>query len=217
MTSTTAQSTDEDIEQNGLSKPPASAEVTNTRQATPPSPTRVKNRRKRYLDLHPDYFSPSLELADPLLYDRLIRRFQSTEEREAEGRAKGYSGILEADLLRSEAKLSALANPDSNTMFSYKRGKNGEILAEEKDEVPMTKDEGQRRWRWEMELRFLRGDDPDFDYKTVDDSDEWDDWDSENREKLEEWLEKEEPQWVAEDGTKGVDMELKGETGIQDF
>lgn len=24
---------------------------------------RIKNRRKRYLDTHPDYFSPSLELA----------------------------------------------------------------------------------------------------------------------------------------------------------
>lgn len=29
---------------------------------------RVKNRRKRYLDIHPEYFtSPTLELAGPLL------------------------------------------------------------------------------------------------------------------------------------------------------
>ena len=28
---------------------------------------RVKNRRKRYLDIHPEYFSSSLELAGPLL------------------------------------------------------------------------------------------------------------------------------------------------------
>jgi hypothetical protein len=28
-----------------------------------PSRIRVKNRRKRYLDLHPDYFGPQLELA----------------------------------------------------------------------------------------------------------------------------------------------------------
>ena len=28
--------------------------------------TRVKNRRKRYLDLHPEYFSADLELAGPL-------------------------------------------------------------------------------------------------------------------------------------------------------
>ena len=68
---------------------------------------RVKNRRKHYLDKHPEYFDSSLELADPLLYDRLVRRFQSPVEREAEGRSKGYSGILEADLLRSERRSSA--------------------------------------------------------------------------------------------------------------
>jgi hypothetical protein len=28
--------------------------------------TRIKNRRKRYLDLHPEYFSADLELAGPL-------------------------------------------------------------------------------------------------------------------------------------------------------
>jgi len=32
----------------------------------------VKNRRKRYLETHPEYFGPSLELADPILYDRLV-------------------------------------------------------------------------------------------------------------------------------------------------
>jgi hypothetical protein len=32
-----------------------------------PSPAmRVKNRRKRYLDIHPEYFSADLELAGPL-------------------------------------------------------------------------------------------------------------------------------------------------------
>jgi len=30
---------------------------------TTPDAIRVKNRRKRYLDTHPDYFSASLELA----------------------------------------------------------------------------------------------------------------------------------------------------------
>ena len=208
---------DGDAEQKTHGKDTSNAQPQRPLQPSPPSPTRVKNRRKRYIDLHPEYFSPSLELADPLLYDRLIRRFQTTSEREAEGRAKGYSGILEADLMRSEAKIEALAHPEANAMFSYKRGENGEILAEEKDEVPMTKEEGQKRWMWEMELRFLRGDDQDFEYVTVDESDQWDDWDAENRERLEEWLAAEEPEWVAKDGSKGAEMELKGETGIQDF
>ena len=31
--------------------------------ARPVDPVRVKNRRKHYLDLHPEYFGPDLELA----------------------------------------------------------------------------------------------------------------------------------------------------------
>lgn len=173
---------------------------------------RIKNRRKRYLDMHPSYFSPALELADPLLYDRLVRRFQTPAEREAEGRKKGYSGVLEADLLRSEAKIEALARPDPDAMTSYRRGPNGEILAEEKEEVPLTKEEGWERWRWEMEQRFLGGRDEEFEYAAVDESEEWDDKREEEREKEEEYFGEEEPGWVLEDGKK-----ITGETGVQDF
>ena len=172
---------------------------------------RIKNRRKRYLDTHPDYFNPSLELADPLLYDRLIRRFQSPSEREAEGRAKGYSGILEADIMRSEAKLEALAHPDPNSTLTYRRGPNGEIMAEEKDDVPLSKEQGMEWWQYEMGMRFLRGDDTDFDYKEVDENEDLDDL--EEQERQEAYFEDEEPTWAFDDGER----ELTGETGIQDF
>ncbi|KAJ9268346.1 hypothetical protein DTO212C5_5498 [Paecilomyces variotii] len=180
----------------------------------PPASVIVKNRRKRYLDAHPEYFSADLELADPLLYDRLIRRFQTPAEREAEGRAKGYSGVLEADLRRSEAKLEALAHPDPNAMLSYSVGPNGEILAEDRDDVPEDKEEGEKRWRWEMEMRFLKGADYDFDYKTVDENDEYDDWGVEQ----ERYFDEEEPEWIV-DKSNGGDpkAKLQGETGIQDF
>jgi hypothetical protein len=173
---------------------------------------RIKNRRKRYLDLNPSYFGPDLELAEPLLYDRLIRRFQTAAEREAEGRKKGYSGRLEADLFRSEAKLAALANPDPHATFTYRRGSTGEILAEEKDEIPPTKDEAWERWKYEMERRFLRGDDDDFDYETVDDNEAYDDIEEENRNKLEQYLADESPRWDIPDGKAP-----EGETGVQDF
>ncbi|CAG8899722.1 unnamed protein product [Penicillium egyptiacum] len=175
---------------------------------------KVKNRRKRYLDLHPEYFSAGLELADPLLYDRLIRRFQTAQEREAEGRAKGFSGVLETDLLRSEAKIDAIANPDPNAMMSYTRGPDGEILAEDRDEIPPNKEEGERLWRWEMGLRFMQGNDPDFDYKTVDENDDYDD----HTDEQDQYFEDEEPEWVV-DGTHEDDARpnLQGETGIQDF
>ncbi|KAJ5182814.1 hypothetical protein N7492_000430 [Penicillium capsulatum] len=186
---------------------------------------KVKNRRKRYLDLHPEYFSAELELAgplalslllttNPLLYDRLIRRFQTTQEREAQGRAKGFSGVLQADLLRSEAKVDALAHPDPNAMLSYMRGPNGEILAEDRDDIPASKEDGEKLWQWEMGLRFMRGDDMDFDYKLVDEDDQYDDL----SEQQERYFDDEEPEWVVDD-SRGEDARarLQGETGIQDF
>ncbi|KAF2758424.1 hypothetical protein EJ05DRAFT_351033 [Pseudovirgaria hyperparasitica] len=176
----------------------------------------VKNRRRRYLDTHPEYFGPSLELADPLLYDRLIRRFQSSSEREAEGRAKGYSGILEADILRSEAKLNALAHPDPNSILTYKRGPDGEILAEDKDDVPVNQEEGRARWVYEMEMRFIRGDDKDFEYKTVDDNEDLDDISEEDRIREDAYFREEEPSWILDDEGGGR-KEVTGETGIQDF
>ncbi|KAH0556994.1 hypothetical protein GP486_005216 [Trichoglossum hirsutum] len=179
---------------------------------------RVKNRRKMYLDKHPEYFSSSLELADPLLYDRCIRRFQSAAEREAEGRQKGYSGVLEADLMRSEAKLAALANP-SSAAITYSRGPNGEIYPEDPEDVPQNKAEGIQRWQREMTQRFLRGEDDDFDYKNVDENDEWDDKVQEEREEQERWFAEEEPSWILgeNEGSGNEKMTVKGETGVQDF
>ncbi|CZR62858.1 uncharacterized protein PAC_12755 [Phialocephala subalpina] len=195
---------------------------------------RVKNRRKIYLDRHPSYFtSPDLELTDPLLYDRCIRRFQSAAEREADGKAKGYSGVLEADLYRSEAKLAAikaqtspiieaspstLADPSSNQpttsvpFVSYARDENGEVLPEEEDEVPKSKEEGFERWKFVMTLKFLSGEDHDFDYKAVDEDEDIDA--VARREEEEKWFDDEEPEWIA-DEVAGVTH--GGETGIQDF
>ncbi|TPX07633.1 uncharacterized protein E0L32_010732 [Thyridium curvatum] len=71
---------------------------------------RIRNRRREYLEQNPDYFrSAEHELADPLLYDILIRRFQTPQERQAEGQAKGYARVLEGSLLRGEARLARMA------------------------------------------------------------------------------------------------------------
>ncbi|KXJ90571.1 coiled-coil domain-containing protein-domain-containing protein [Microdochium bolleyi] len=91
---------------------PASPPLSQPRPRAPRSPAqsaqvRVRNRRREYLDRNPAYLdSLEHELADPLLYHELIRRFQSPEDREKEGRKKGYSRVLEVDLLRGEAKLT---------------------------------------------------------------------------------------------------------------
>ncbi|EUC42058.1 hypothetical protein COCMIDRAFT_29243 [Bipolaris oryzae ATCC 44560] len=176
----------------------------------------AKNRRKRYLEVHPEYFTDSsLELADPLLYDRLIRRFQTASEREAEGRKKGFSGQMATDLWRAEAKKDALSQPDPNSLFTYTRGPQGEIIEEDKDDIPMTKEEGKAWWIDEMTQRFLRGGDDDFDYaKLVDGNPKYDDPEQE-RDLQDAYFESMESDFDS-DG-EGKEKVLTGETGIQDY
>jgi hypothetical protein len=168
-----------------------------------------------------------------LLYDRCIRRFQTPAEREADGKKKGYSGVLEADLYRSEAKIAALHSststslpfsshpssshpPDSRSTrlpvssVTYVQGENGDVVPEESDEVPQTKEEGFERWKVEMTMKFLTGEDQDFEYGPVDENEEFDVL--ERRESEERWFEEEEPEWIGEGGPVE-----RGETGVQDF
>lgn len=115
--------------------------------------------------------------------------------------------------------MDALKNPDDAALMRYRRDESGAIVAEEKDEVPKSKEEGAERWRKEMELMFLRGDDTEFDYTAVDMSDEYDDKDVEEQEEEEKYFDGEEPAWV-ESSAHPVDMErplLTGQTGVQDF
>ncbi|KAJ8117894.1 hypothetical protein OPT61_g1011 [Boeremia exigua] len=174
----------------------------------------AKNRRKRYLEVHPEYFDDSsLELVDPLLYDRLIRRFQTTREREAEGQRKGFSGQMSTDLWRAEAKKDALRHTDPKSLFIYTRGPQGQIVEEDKDEVPMTKEEGKAWWMDEMTQRFLSGADDDFDYKTVDENDMYDD--EKERDIQDAYFDSMESDFDS-DG-EGKEKVLTGETGIQDY
>ncbi|OAK93973.1 hypothetical protein IQ06DRAFT_235113 [Phaeosphaeriaceae sp. SRC1lsM3a] len=175
----------------------------------------AKNRRKRYLEVTPEYFSDtSLELADPLLYDRLIRRFQTAAEREAEGRRKGASGQIATDLWRAEARKDALTQPDPYSLFTYNRGAQGQILEEDKDDIPMTKEEGHAWWTDVMTQRFLRGADDDFEYKNVDGNAKYDHPELE-RDLQDAWFDTMESDFDS-DG-EGKEKVLTGETGIQDY
>lgn len=130
--------------------------------------------------------------------------------------------MLEAHLYRSEAKLAALSsvpfasssssdsqrsNAASSSSATYVRAANGEVLPEDPDEVPRSKEEGFERWRDVMEMRFLKGEDEEFDYGKVDGSEELDE--VERREEEERWFDEETPGWAGEGG--------ESETGIQDF
>lgn len=124
--------------------------------------------------------------------------------------------MLEADLRRSEAKLAALASPDSSSV-SYRRDSNGEIRAEDARDAPANKEDGQDRWKREMTERFLRGEDDDFDYGEVDNNEAWDDKVQEARDDEEKWFSEEPARWILDDETAGVGKQVTGETGIQDF
>ncbi|KAI1433534.1 coiled-coil domain-containing protein-domain-containing protein [Xylaria sp. CBS 124048] len=232
---------------------------------------RVRNRRREWLSRHPSYFrSLEHELADPVLYDSLIRRFQSHAEREKEGRAKGFARVLEVDLLRGEARLSELSDDTSralrglrNTNFSDDRlpsvveSTDENVLASprpgsppgmlqgpepdvkvqelealavqdiEQQPAPQTAEEGRSRWDEFLQRRFVAGRDEDFNYRIVDEDDEYDAL--ERREQEDAWFDNEEPGWV-EESEEDVEMEteekgkkvvvertLTGETGVQDF
>lgn len=55
-----------------------------------------------------------MNLTDPLLYDRLIRTHQTESERARDRSTRGFAGTLEADLVRSEAKLDELKSRREN-------------------------------------------------------------------------------------------------------
>ena len=203
----------------------------------------IKNRRKRYLELHPEYFdNPSLELADPLAYDRLIRRFQTANEREVEGKRKGYSGVLEADLWRAEAKVEAVRS-NKEKEEAKKVGEEGNVQAKKKGEVEgderdeaikaankkledaaaesLSKAEGHEIWRRQMELRFVNGEDGEFGYEgMVDGNEELDDRETAERERQDEWFD-DDASWMEENATEAHDerneVAMRGQTGVQDY
>lgn len=178
--------------------PPPSSEPPEPPRPRPRTPTHetiVRNRRRQYLSRNESYFNSSdLELTAPLLYDTCIRRFQTPAEREAEGRAKGWSGILHADLERAEAKLNRI-----------REEKAGRALDDEEEAEVQTKEEGLERWREWVTRRFVEGNDPDADYEQIDNDPENDDWKERERMEEEKYFEEEE----AEGGNT--------DTGIQDF
>lgn len=147
-----------------------------------------------------------------MLYDRLIRRFQSAEEREREGRARGVAAGLEASIVRGEAKVEALAHPDVENPLVYERAVDGTVVGVEEDQAERagSREEGREMWRDVMGRRFMRGEDREFVYKTVDDDEAYDDLDEEGRRQQEEWFGGQEEEFVGAG-------KPEGETGVQDF
>jgi hypothetical protein len=132
----------------------------------------------------------------------LIRHYQTPSEREAEGRNKGWSGILEADISRSEAKIEALRDNPQSTLESRAETSQGQTVR--------TKEEAEQVWRETMTLRFLEGRDEEVDYATIDENEEYD-----NCRQIE--RDAEDAYFDAESPSVGDATSLSGDTGIQDF
>lgn len=171
---------------------------------------------------------PANVVIDPLLYDRLIRTHQTEAERVRERSAKGFAGTLEADLLRSEAKLdevrgrqqsssdftATLTSPVASRKHHVStNGTNGNLSAAStstltplpsihNEYTTLTRDEAYQYWVERMTRRFLDGEDEDFEYSGVDGDDRWDDVRGEERDREESWFDREEEEFVgsSEDG-----------------
>ena len=190
---------------------------------------------------------------DPILYDALIRRFQTPAEREKEGREKGYSRVLEVDLLRGEARLTQLgrgadgggggpseavpvidengaasvavpapAAQDQDAFIREYAAGAGTTVGPGPIPGPESREQGRDRWNDFLRRRFVLGRDEDFDYRPVDENDDYDAL--ERREEEDQWFNDEDPAWAGEEGGGGGggglgahDRKLEGETGIQDF
>lgn len=197
---------------------------------------RMQNRRREYLQRHPSYFdSLDHELAgktpgpmwmvqtlmlfvDPVLYERLVKRFQSASERTAEGKAKGYGRTLEASLLRGENTLAGLASAKEATSSLYAGRSNSSVnltLDNPWDAPANDKQQGLELWRTFLEERFIRGGDEEFEYKKVDGDEELDVWERTGDE--ERWFEDEEPSWAEGYRKGGREEARKGQTGVQDY
>ncbi|KAG5984676.1 hypothetical protein E4U55_003757 [Claviceps digitariae] len=185
---------------------------------------RIQNRRREYLERHPGYLdSEDRELADPVLYERLIKRHQTPQERQTQGLQKGYAHILEADLARGEFRLSALATeaaggqcsgfdaparwvpgPEVDRVWEQEQEQEQE---QEEGQQALTRERGRALWREYLRERFIHGGDEDFRYGDVDDDEGLDG--EARREAEEKWFEEEEEGW--EGGKR------EGETGVQDY
>ncbi|RCI16865.1 hypothetical protein L249_1778 [Ophiocordyceps polyrhachis-furcata BCC 54312] len=163
----------------------------------------VQNRRREYLERNPSYLEdPEHELADAHLYDRLITSFQTEKERLDSDIAKGYDHVLQAHAARTASPPPTTSEKNTVVLVGAEDPRTVEVV---------NKSHGQQLWRHFVRERFLRGDDDEFDYHTVDQDEDLDVEASKSAEEA--WFDDEEPAWTDDN----ADNEQKGETGIQDF
>ncbi|KAL9058024.1 MAG: hypothetical protein Q9162_002016 [Coniocarpon cinnabarinum] len=153
-----------------------------------------------------------LNLADPILYDLLVRRFQSTQERDEVAKKLHTSSILEASLLRAETRITSVQT-DVRTEYNTQNEFASLMEVEGEPDVtePKTKDEAWAIWVRVMSRRFIEGRDEQFDYNQVDEDADLDYGLDEQRVADDTYFDAEDAAWEVSND------EIQGQTGVQDF
>lgn len=151
--------------------------------------------------------------ADPVLFDALVRKWQSTAERDSRVKQKGIAEVLEAGLERAETRL-ALAEHGPTSSNSAEIEISQLVDVEDSPEEwtePKDKDSAWELWKKIIGQQFINGRDDQFNYEKIDDDESLDESEHENQALLENYIEQEEGHWEVNPS------EVKGETGVQDF
>lgn len=128
--------------------------------------------------------------------------------------------------MRSEAKLAVLTatlpgvDGIAGDGMAAPDGGDGNILVagggtddDNGVDTATTKEEGRELWNEFLAERFVRGDDPDFDYTRIDEDESLDAMERQDAEDA--WFDDEEPAWASSDESNVT--KPCGETGVQDF
>lgn len=154
--------------------------------------------------------------ADPLLYDHLVRRWQSGAERASQRQDQGFVRAWVADMNRGDARLEALEKRDGSVVVREDDdgAVNTELVTDDTSrtpDAPRTRTGDYEQWTSQMAIRFVAGRDKDFDYAAVDTDDALDDSPESLMDKDMAHLDAQEPEFLVPQD------ELKGETGVQDY
>lgn len=145
-----------------------------------------------------------------------MRRWFTVAEVEQERQDRGFSGMLEADLQRSEARVQAGRRSDLKLAGEDQLGRPRFIVdednADDPDRAELSREASWKLWVSEMTARFIAGLDEQADYNAIDRNEDYDDIEQSGRD-LEERYFDQEP--VCFDTANSA--RLTGETGVQDF
>jgi len=182
---------------------------------TPPSKVTINNRRLTYLTRSGYAATPEIqERLFPFLYSKFILRHQTlTEKIDAERESKSRS--LTKVLLDAGDHMEKLQRQrdrtDEQRAQDDARHDYEQALADmASKEVLQDRDKSREFLERIIREKFMAGGDEEFDYKTVDEDEEWDDWETLAEDLRARYFDEEDPE--IDEG-----RDLTGETGIQDF